>query len=687
MKQNKASKSTGINLSRRQVLKAAAAVTASATLPGCGGDTSSTTQTAANPLAAAIDTVGNKLQPNILFILVDEMRFPKVFPAGISTAEQFLQKFMPNTYQLWAKGVKFSNHITATTACTPSRGVLLTGLYSHQTWLVQTFLPLHNFSVSPVLRSDYPTYGKLLFDAGFDTPYIGKWHVSMLPDPPDSDCLKPYGFSEWLQSINVDPIGYNLQGTFGQDIFSYKPTSDQKKANKYVQDGPFYGDKYIAGVAVDWIKNKKSADKPWCLTVGFINPHDQEAFPAGTDYQNFTATFTPPFNTSYLDQYVDWTKAQCVGTSYPPSSNICNNPKNFGYPTVPPNWESLTTLIKNKPKWQTVFKQASSMLYGGINDSSASAGFIAPVIYPNTSTSEGYKGPTSKTLFNPGGNSYGIGIAPYTYWQKAFDVYTELHSQVDLRIGEVVNSLPPDVAATTIIVFTSDHGDYVGAHGLISGKTGSFYDEAVRVPLIVYDPTGQFTGDITTIRSQLTSSVDIMPMLASFAYGGTRSWMEKGFKSEEYKMLYQIRHDMFPLLKSASAAGRSYALFASDESEPGGVDFLTPADAKLNKTPYHILGLVTPQAKLAIYSNWPIPGLTPTPQNQTYEYYDYSTPNGQLELDNTYNNNANAVAMKDDLLKTYLPNEIEAPIPWYLRGGQELTKIEMAAFLALIAIA
>ena len=115
MKQNKASKSTGINLSRRQVLKAAAAVTASATLPGCGGDTSSTTQTAANPLAAAIDTVGNKLQPNILFILVDEMRFPKVFPAGISTAEQFLQKFMPNTYQLWAKGVKFSNHITATT--------------------------------------------------------------------------------------------------------------------------------------------------------------------------------------------------------------------------------------------------------------------------------------------------------------------------------------------------------------------------------------------------------------------------------------------------------------------------------------------------------------------------------------------------------------------------------------------
>ncbi len=44
-------------------------------------------------------------QPNILFILVDEMRFPKVFPKGITTPDQFLQTFMPNTYKLWSNGV------------------------------------------------------------------------------------------------------------------------------------------------------------------------------------------------------------------------------------------------------------------------------------------------------------------------------------------------------------------------------------------------------------------------------------------------------------------------------------------------------------------------------------------------------------------------------------------------------
>ena len=63
-------------------------------------------------------------QPNILFILVDEMRFPKVFPKGITTPDQFLQTFMPNTYKLWSNGVKFANHHTAASACTPAAASL-----------------------------------------------------------------------------------------------------------------------------------------------------------------------------------------------------------------------------------------------------------------------------------------------------------------------------------------------------------------------------------------------------------------------------------------------------------------------------------------------------------------------------------------------------------------------------------
>src|SRR5215469_1500665 len=76
--------------------------------------------------------------PNILFILVDEMRFPTVFPKGVNSPAEFLRRFMPNTYFLYQNGVKFTQHFTASTACTPGRGVLVTGLYSQQTWMVQT---------------------------------------------------------------------------------------------------------------------------------------------------------------------------------------------------------------------------------------------------------------------------------------------------------------------------------------------------------------------------------------------------------------------------------------------------------------------------------------------------------------------------------------------------------------------
>jgi arylsulfatase A-like enzyme len=71
-------------------------------------------------------------QPNILFILVDEMRFPRVFPRGVDDAGDFLRKFMPRTYSLWASGVKFSGHYTAGVACSPARGTLISGLYSQQ---------------------------------------------------------------------------------------------------------------------------------------------------------------------------------------------------------------------------------------------------------------------------------------------------------------------------------------------------------------------------------------------------------------------------------------------------------------------------------------------------------------------------------------------------------------------------
>jgi len=52
--------------------------------------------------------------PNILFIIVDKLRYWRVFPERINNVGQFLHQFMPNTYRrLWVPGVKFAGHYTA----------------------------------------------------------------------------------------------------------------------------------------------------------------------------------------------------------------------------------------------------------------------------------------------------------------------------------------------------------------------------------------------------------------------------------------------------------------------------------------------------------------------------------------------------------------------------------------------
>jgi arylsulfatase A-like enzyme len=214
-------------------------------------------------------------KPNILFILVDELRYPSVFPSGVSSVDQFLASFMPNVYALWQRGVKFGSHYTAATACSPARGVLISGLYSQQSWLLQTIkngLGLSRVSPTPPLNPVFPTYGKLLRRTGYETPYIGKWHVSIPPQNPPR--LEAYGFTglTW-----PDPDGANLQGTVG-DLTS---------------NPPYLNDQVISNQAVQWLSARQPSDGPWCLTVGFVNPHDQQFFWAGTEFQTYNNLFAP----------------------------------------------------------------------------------------------------------------------------------------------------------------------------------------------------------------------------------------------------------------------------------------------------------------------------------------------------------------------------------------------------------
>ena len=99
-------------------------------------------------------------------------------------------------------------------------------------------------------------------------------------------------------------------------------------------------------------------------------------------------------------------------------------------------------------------------------------------------------------------------------------MYTLVQQMVDQAIGDVIAAIPKSLLANTVIVFASDHGEYAGAHGLLSGKLGSAYEEAIHIPLVVTDLTHRFTKQVHKPRKQLASSVDLSPMLVTLGNRG-----------------------------------------------------------------------------------------------------------------------------------------------------------------------
>ncbi|MCB1250596.1 MAG: sulfatase-like hydrolase/transferase [Acidimicrobiales bacterium] len=90
-------------------------------------------------------------------------------------------------------------------------------------------------------------------------------------------------------------------------------------------------------------------------------------------------------------------------------------------------------------------------------------------------------------------------------------LYYHLLRLVDQAIGRILDALEVSgMADDTIVVFTSDHGDLLGAHGGMQQKWANAYDEALRVPMVVKGPGIAASVDGIEIP---TSHVDLIPTL------------------------------------------------------------------------------------------------------------------------------------------------------------------------------
>ncbi len=88
--------------------------------------------------------------------------------------------------------------------------------------------------------------------------------------------------------------------------------------------------------------------------------------------------------------------------------------------------------------------------------------------------------------------------------------YMGLIKQIDDHVGRVIDMLEQSGEINhTMIVFTSDHGDYLGDHWL--GEKELFHEASVRVPLIIFDPSPEADTTRGTIADQLVEAIDLVP--------------------------------------------------------------------------------------------------------------------------------------------------------------------------------
>lgn len=214
------SKKTRID--RRGFLKATGALAAASPLvvsqPGQGGP--------------AVLSSARKRR-NLIFILIDDMRWDSMSCMG----HPFLKT--PNLDRLANGGMLFRNSFVTTSLCSPSRASILSGQYAHVHGVLDN---------STLLPPGTPTFPVELQKAGYDTAFVGKWHMGGSTDKP-----RP-GFNRW--------VSFRGQGSYVDPVFNVDGKRIRRKG--YVTD-------LITDYCVEWLKQKRK--RPFFLYMSHKAVH------------------------------------------------------------------------------------------------------------------------------------------------------------------------------------------------------------------------------------------------------------------------------------------------------------------------------------------------------------------------------------------------------------------------------
>ena len=141
--------------------------------------------------------------------------------------------------------------------------------------------------------------------------------------------------------------------------------------------------------------------------------------------------------------------------------------------------------------------------------------------------------------------------------RRVIPTYMGLIKQIDDHLGRLFDRLESRrLMHNTMIIFTADHGDYLGDHWL--GEKDLFHEPSVRIPLIIYDPGPGADETRGTTIDKPVEAIDVAPTLVDYA-GGQQSHERLEGRS------------LLPLIRSTEPVGdwREYVISEIDYSERG----------------------------------------------------------------------------------------------------------------------
>ncbi len=360
----------------------------------------------------------------------------------------------PNFDRVAAMGVRFTNAYVQSPICGSSRMSFYTGRYPSSHGAQWNNYPL---------RVGEQTMGDHLRKLGMDCWLIGKTHMHADVDGMERLGLDPdsvigarqaeCGFDVWIRDD-----GLWAQGPLGFYDEKRSPYNEFLKAKGYASENP-WADHANAGVG-----EENSIASGWMFINADKPAHIHEA-------DSETAWLTTR-TLEFIDQA---TGPWCAHVSY------------------------------IKPHWPYIVPAPYHDMFG--------PGQVPPARRHDIELDDTH--PVFAAYMN---NRVGQAFQREEVRQKVIPAYMGLIKQCDDHLGRILDHMEETGAIhDTMIVLTSDHGDYLGDHWM--GEKSLFHDQSAKVPMIIHDPRAQADGTRGTTCDALVESIDLAATFVEAAGG------------------------------------------------------------------------------------------------------------------------------------------------------------------------